>query len=967
MGWAAAGAAVALLVATATGEVIRVGMYENAPKIYTAADGKISGFFPVLLRHIAEQEGWQLEFLPGTWQECLDRLAAGELDIMPDVAVTPERAEKYDFSAETVLISWAVIYTRPEIKVQSFLDLAGRRIALIRGGVYSSGAGSIRQILSQFGVQAEFVEYRSYREVLQALNDGQADAGVVNNIFGSAAEKDFRVARSPVLFSPSQLRFAFPKGSARGRRLAGTLDARLVELKQDPMSFFYRAMDRELFGAPEVREAARPENWSQALSAHEKEWLAQHPNIRVGIDPEFYPFEFRDESGSYQGMSSDYVKLLNERLGLNLQVADLRTWTGVVAGVKSGEIDVLSCVGITEERQHYLVFTKPYIRFQRVILTRLDAPFLTGLSDLKTWRVGVQGGSSHEGFLREKTTLQPTVFGSLEEALLALSGGKVEAVVANLASAAYWIRKLNLINLKMAAPASSELFTLHFAVRNDWPELQSILDKGLDLVTPEQQRTIEQRWVAVEYKPGLEPGVVWTAVWRAAAGVVAVLLAFLLWALRLKQEIRRRQRIERQLNFREGFERLVAETSSRFIALKPEEIDRHIRATLAEIACFIKADAAYLCAFDERGLPVLTHAGGETEALAAAGLSAGDGPRDAAWMGRLREGQPVTRALAGPAPAAAVVEVACADEQDVTGLLGVLTRGAGAQAWSAEDLSLLRLLGQILTHALRRKGVEEAMARYAADLEAANRKLQDLDQLKNMFIASVSHELRTPLNSIIGFTGVILRGMAGEVNDKQRDQLQRVYHSAQHLLELITDIIDISKIEAGRIDRFVQEFPLEPLVREAAESLRPQFEAKGLALELDLAPGLTLCTDRKRVRQCLLNYLSNALKYSERGVVRVVTRDLGADFEITVSDTGIGMTPEEQARLFEPFVRLDSHLRIKAGGTGLGLYLTRKIALEILQGSIAVASEKGRGSTFTLRAARQLAMEPPVAAGGEAR
>ena len=200
--------------------------------------------------------------------------------------------------------------------------------------------------------------------------------------------------------------------------------------------------------------------------------------------------------------------------------------------------------------------------------------------------------------------------------------------------------------------------------------------------------------------------------------------------------------------------------------------------------------------------------------------------------------------------------------------------------------------------------------------------------------------------------------MAGDLNDKQRDQLQRVYHSAQHLLALITDIIDISKIEAGRVDVYPQAFRLDEVVREAVESIRPQAEAKALRVECGPLPGLEVFTDRKRLRQCLLNYLSNAVKYTEAGCVRVEARDLGERFELAVSDTGIGISPEEQARLFEPFVRLDSHLRIKAGGTGLGLYLTRKIAREILLGELEVRSEKGRGSTFILRAPRRRPAQP---------
>ncbi|RJR16050.1 MAG: PAS domain S-box protein [Nitrospiraceae bacterium] len=244
------------------------------------------------------------------------------------------------------------------------------------------------------------------------------------------------------------------------------------------------------------------------------------------------------------------------------------------------------------------------------------------------------------------------------------------------------------------------------------------------------------------------------------------------------------------------------------------------------------------------------------------------------------------------------------------------------------------------------------------ELEAANVKLKELDQLKSMFIASMSHELRTPLNSIIGFTGMTLQGLSGEMNEEQRDNLQRVYKAAKHLLSLISDVIDISKIEAGRLDVYIEEFPLEGLVKEAAAVVRPQLEEKGLSLEINVAKGIIMHTDRKRLLQCLLNFLSNAVKFTEHGSVKIDAKcnlQLNRNFvEISVSDTGIGVAEEDMPRLFQAFERLQSQLRVKAGGTGLGLYLTKKLATELLHGTVSVKSDPGKGSVFSVVIPREI-------------
>lgn len=248
-----------------------------------------------------------------------------------------------------------------------------------------------------------------------------------------------------------------------------------------------------------------------------------------------------------------------------------------------------------------------------------------------------------------------------------------------------------------------------------------------------------------------------------------------------------------------------------------------------------------------------------------------------------------------------------------------------------------------------RKRAEEKIAQYAAELEEANVNLESLDKLKSMFIASMSHELRTPLNSIIGFTGVILQGMSGELNDQQTDQLNRVYKSAKHLLNLISDVIDISKIEAGRVDVYPETFDLMALIDEAVLSIQPQLALKKMELTVSPKKSIDVTTDRKRLLQCLINYLSNAVKYSESGTVSVNIEEFGEEIEITVTDTGIGIPEKEIPKLFLAFERVSSHLKVKAGGTGLGLYLTRKLADEILQGSVSVESRPGKGSTFGIR------------------
>jgi signal transduction histidine kinase len=248
------------------------------------------------------------------------------------------------------------------------------------------------------------------------------------------------------------------------------------------------------------------------------------------------------------------------------------------------------------------------------------------------------------------------------------------------------------------------------------------------------------------------------------------------------------------------------------------------------------------------------------------------------------------------------------------------------------------------------------------ELENANAKLLDLDRLKSMFIASMSHELRTPLNSIIGFSSILRDGWLGTVNPEQKENLDTILRAGKHLLSLINDVIDVSKIEAGRIEARFEEFDLYDLLTEAIQYVEKDILEKGLQLKLQLQHQ-QLHTDKRRLMQCIINLLSNSVKFTEAGEINVsssrtearqdgdpvkTSERCGAPVFITICDTGIGIAEDNIPRIFEPFVRLESPLKATVPGTGLGLYLTRKLIVEVLGGDILCTSIIGRGSTFTL-------------------
>ena len=519
------------------------------------------------------------------------------------------------------------------------------------------------------------------------------------------------------------------------------------------------------------------------LTPQEQKWISEHPRIRA-MAGTFPPFHFI-ENGHAKGLSVDYLQTLLGPLGVQVDYTP-RAFPDALDDIsKLRNVDLLPTIAWSPERANLVRFTSAYIDFPSVIFVNKSGPFVGSIADLKGRTVAVERGFI---FKRRLETDHPEVkllvTETSREALEAVSLGKADAYLASLAVGSFLIDTYGLTNIKVAAPTGYDNDKQSFGVRNDWPELQTILNKALAALDQREISDMRAKAFAMRYSVGLETRTVLLWILVAILLAVATVAPVILWNRRLGREVELRRALE-------------------------------------------------------------------------------------------------------------------------------------------------------------------------ARAEAAN-------QAKSAFLANMSHEIRTPLNAIIGLTH-LLRG--GYMTHEQSDRLGKIHQSAAHLLSIINDILDISKIEAGKLQLEEANFHLGGILDHVRSLVTDQAAAKGLTLEVDAGNvPFWLRGDPTRLRQALLNYCSNAIKFTERGKVTLRARllderqdELHLRFE--VEDTGIGIPAEKLLHLFQAFEQADVSTTRVYGGTGLGLAITRRLA-RLMGGDAGASSQPGSGSTFWFTVRLKRATEP---------
>ena len=664
------------------------------------------------------------------------------------------------------------------------------------------------------------------------------------------------------------------------------------------------------------------------LTEREEHWLSQHPVVNVVVNETLAPLTFFDTDGHFRGITADLLEVIALRTGLRFKIQRARSIGTMIQMINNNETDIISAISPSTYRDNTLSFSRPYLENSFVLLTAKGSDKNASLDQLAGKRLALTQGHSLIDYLRtEHPHIDLVETDDIYKATELLAEGKVQGAVNSLVIANYLLgSKMFRNRLQISASLGTRPSTFSLATARNATELNAILNKALLSIAPEELGTINSRWGG--HVPASDS--YWRnyrrLIYQIIIGSSVLLLLSLIWNACMRRQIRQRKIAERELNDQFEFLQVLVNGTPHPIYVRDQD------------GVLQTCNDSYLKALSTKREVVIGKTLMQTAGLINNQYEAQDYQADCLQV--MREGTPliVDRTLHIGDKTLTLYHWILPYRNSLGEVQGII----GGWIDISERLQLLD------------------------ELRSAKEQADDANRAKSTFLATMSHEIRTPMNAVIGMLELTLK--RADQGHLDRPSIEVAYTSAKDLLELIGDILDIARIESGRMSLTPERVNLRDLANSVIRVFDGLARQKSLNLSLTFKPegrAPDVMIDPLRFKQIMTNLISNAIKFTERGQVTLELHLLASDtphqieLQLSVKDTGIGISQRDQQRLFQPFSQVENNGKQALNGTGLGLVICRSLC-EMMGGTLNLSSQPDAGTQIQI-SLKLPALEPCLA------
>ncbi len=627
------------------------------------------------------------------------------------------------------------------------------------------------------------------------------------------------------------------------------------------------------------------------LNAEEKQWLNQHKTISFTGDPNWLPYEAFDNQGNYIGIAAEHLKHIEQKLGINIEIIHSSSWREAIDKVKRGEVDILSETSDSDLASQ-LIFTQPYVTSPVVIIMRSDEDYVADINQIQQQKIAaIKGYGYIPTIIKNYPSLNLLNVDTIQEGLTSVSTGETDVLFATLAQASYHISEQGINNVRIVG--KTEFNTkLAFGIKKELAPLVPLFNRAINSISLSEKQRIFNKWGKQRFATKID----YLLLIKTATAFLLIIIAIVYWNRRLHKEVAYRKEIEAQtqaLIDTIPLQVIISSPDGSILSANPQALrDYHIE----EYEMLdLNISNFYNSASDRRAV-----------------------------IKELVKNNRVDQKI---------IPFKKSDGQICSMMISIMPIKFN------NEKSFLT----IAVDMTERLQLENA-------LHVAKETAESASHFKSQFLANMSHEIRTPMNAVIGMSHLALNT---DLDDKQRDYIEKIKISGQNLLTVINDILDFSKIEAGKLEIESTDFLLDTLLDDLVSIVVFKAEEKNLEIifKRDLNITNTLVGDPLRISQVLLNLVQNAIKFTDSGKITIAVRlhrqtRKKLQLEFSVSDTGIGIDKDQLNHLFDAFVQADNSTTRQYGGTGLGLSISQQL-VSLMGGRLSAQSEPGKGSTFS--------------------